>query len=497
MLKRSCPWLKSISFVLLACFCLKTNAQEMTLEEAVRLARSSSVQALEARQTFLSVYWAWRAYQAGRMPSLTLYGGLANFTRSLSLLQNPDDGSMKYVGTFNMQNELGIRVTQIIPWTGGTLSVFSDLNRIDQFGTNKKTTWFARPLSFSYNQPLFSFNQFKWDKRIEPKEYERGKRIYLETLEYLSQQVTDAFFGLLSAQLEQKTAIANLADMQQLVYIASERVTLGTVPREEYLQLRLRMLNDSLFVHESALRAQEAQMEIQSLLGFENTSEIQPVLNEHLPSIFLDPDQVLEDAFTNSEFNINNQIELLNATAAIEKAKADRGISVSFNARLGLSKSGDILPDAYLNPLDQEVLGISFSVPIFDWGQGKGKIQKAKAAEEVVKAQVIQRENDFKRRLFMEVGLFNNQYALCSVSKKAMEIAEERYKLIVENFKNSSVSVWELGNARNERDSAQRQYLADLGLFWKYYYIIRKETLYDYLLGKALDIDVKELTNSL
>ena len=50
--------------------------QEMTMAEAIRHARSGSVQALEARQEFISVYWAWRAYQASRLPSLHLYGNL-------------------------------------------------------------------------------------------------------------------------------------------------------------------------------------------------------------------------------------------------------------------------------------------------------------------------------------------------------------------------------------------------------------------------------------
>ena len=70
------------------------QAQTMTMTEAIQCARSGSVQALEARQEFISVYWAFRAYQASRLPSLYLYGNLGNFNRPLSLHQSPDDGSM-------------------------------------------------------------------------------------------------------------------------------------------------------------------------------------------------------------------------------------------------------------------------------------------------------------------------------------------------------------------------------------------------------------------
>ena len=105
---------------------------------------------------------------------------------------------------------------------------------------------------------------------------------------------------------------------------------------------------------------------------------------------------------------------------------------MSLNARFGLSQSGAGLPDVYRDLLNQEVVGLTFSVPIFDWGLGKGKVQKAKAAEEVVKAQNLQDENDFRRKIFTAVGQFNNQRQQCVASKRAMEIASERYSLMMD-----------------------------------------------------------------
>ena len=78
---------------------------------------------------------------------------------------------------------------------------------------------------------------------------------------------------------------------------------------------------------------------------------------------------------------------------------------------------------------------ITFSIPIFDWGLGKGKVQKAKAAQEVVKAQVQQYENDYRRQMFTAVSQFNNQRQQCMVSERAMRIASERYELTMHRFK--------------------------------------------------------------
>jgi outer membrane protein TolC len=470
------------------------SAQPLTLNEAIGRARTGSVQALEARRQFVSTYWAWRAYQASRLPSLYLYGNLGNFNRSLTLLQNPDDGSMKYVASNNMQNGIGLQARQNIPFTGGTLYVYTDLNRIDQFGAARNVTWYSQPVTISYQQPLFAYNQFKWDRLIEPKEYERGRRSYVEAMEQIALDAVAAWFGVLIAQENEQLARSNYKNTVRMYGVAGERLKLGTVTRDEFLQLELRMLNDSLSIGESAIKVREAQMALNSLLGYDDAAKVSPVLEEDLPALQVDYGMVLEKSLENSRFQLDNEISLLNARSNVEKAKAERGITMSFNARFGLSKSGITLPEAYRNPLDQEVFGLSFSIPIFDWGQGKGRVEKAKAAEDVVKAQVEQSENDYRRKVFSAVGQFNNQRGQCRVSRRALAIAGERYALVMDKFRAGSASVLELNTARSENDNARTQYLLDLSNFWTYYYTLRKYTLFDFLSGEEIPIDANEMT---
>ena len=220
-------------------------------------------------------------------------------------------------------------------------------------------------------------------------------------------------------------------------------------------------------------------------------------MEDRFPLLTLDYDEVLDRALENSRFNLDNEISLLEARSSVEKAKAERGVTMSFNARFGLSKSGEAFRDAYYNPLDQEVFGLSFTVPIFDWGLGRGKVQKARAAEEVVKAQVQQGENDYRRKVFTDVGQFNNQQSQCAVSRRAMEIALERYELMMERFREGSATVTDLNTARSESDAARRKYVGDVGRYWQYYYEIRKETLHDFMEGADLVVDENEMTGNL
>ena len=468
-------------------------AQTFTLSEAVNAARTNSVEAKEARQSFISAYWAYRSYMASRLPSFNLYGGLMNFDRSLTLMQSYEDGSFRYVNAYNLQNSIGLQVKQNITFTGGTLSVYSDLSRIDQFGMDRKLTWYSQPITVSYNQPLFSYNQFKWDRKIEPKEYERGKRQYLESMEQITINTVRCYYSLLMAKMNNEIAVSNYANTGKMLSVARERQSLGSVTRDEVLQLELSMLNDSISINETAVSVREAQMSLNSILGYDESFEITPVLEESLPVISMDYDFVIAKALDNSTFNLENEINLLNAESSVARAKASRGISMSLNARFGLSQTAPKFAGVYSDLLDQEVVGLSFSVPIFDWGLGKGKVQKAKAAQEVVRAQVQQSENDYRRKIFTAVGQFNNQRNQCSVSRRAMQIAQERYELMMEKFRGGKASVMELNTAQSENDTARQKYITDVSNFWEYYYTLRQYTLYDFITGKDLDIDVNEM----
>ena len=472
---------------------LMGQPSQMMLDEAVAVAREQSVSALKAKRSFISTYWAWRSYKASRLPSLNLYGDLMNFNRSLSLMQSYEDGSLRYTASNYLQNSIGLQMVQNLTLTGGTLYVYSDLSRIDQFGATNNLTWYSQPLTVSVVQPFFGYNRFKWEKRIEPKEYQKGRRTYLESMEQITIDVVDAYFALLASEKALETARSGYANMEKMCSVARNRMALGSVTRDEYLQLELRMLRDSIRVSERSVDVRKAQMALNSLLGYDESREITPVLEDNLPYIYAPYEEVLAKALENSSFALENEIDILNAEAAVAKAKADRGITMGLNARFGLSQTANDFPGVYRNPLNQEVVGLNFSVPIFDWGLGEGKVQKAKAQEDVVRAQVAQKENDFRRTLFTVVGQFDNQRAQCDVSRRAMDIAGERYSLMMDKFRAGNATVTDLINAQNDNDTAVESYISDISKFWSLYYSLRKYTLYDFVEGRDLDVNEKEM----
>ena len=72
------PKIIPIVFAMLLTSLTAHGQQEMNLSEVIHTARNQSVEALEAKQAFISTYWAFRSYQASRLPSFYMYGNLMN-----------------------------------------------------------------------------------------------------------------------------------------------------------------------------------------------------------------------------------------------------------------------------------------------------------------------------------------------------------------------------------------------------------------------------------
>ena len=126
---------KSILFVLAAiCLPLAVSAQkerEITLNEAIAMARMQSVDAAVALNELKTSYWEYRTFRADLLPEINLKGTLPNYNKSYGSYQNPD-GSYSFVrnSALGLSGELSI--DQNIWLTGGQLSLTSSLDYLKQ-----------------------------------------------------------------------------------------------------------------------------------------------------------------------------------------------------------------------------------------------------------------------------------------------------------------------------------------------------------------------------
>ncbi len=452
----------------------------LTLTEAIDIAHASSPSAKMAELSFMSEYWSYRSYKAELLPSVNLSGGLGSYNRSVVEVRNSDSGEINYVSNNTLSNDLTLSIDQQIALTGGTISIESSLARLDQYYYDN-VIYNSAPVSIQYTQPLRAYNSLKWQKKTAPLEYESAKRSYLETIETITIQTTYYFFAVLTAQTSLENAQQNYNDTKHMYEIAKKRFDIGTITKSELLQLELSMLNSELTISENSIAVDVAKFNLKFYLGIIDVINLDLVAPSYIPTIILDYDFVLERALENSSHEITQELKGLDAEMDVAQAKANRGIQLQLNANLGLSQTAQTLPDSYSHLQDREIVGLTLSMPIFDWGMSRGKIKMAEAQLDLVRTEIEQEEIEFRQDITIKIIEFNNQTKQCMVSRKAMEIAGQRYQIMVERFQNGGVTVTELNTAQEEMEEANNKYITQLQSFWSAYYDIQKLSLYDFI----------------
>ena len=486
--------LAALAGVLLACAPAQAQTIDermLTMEDVVRLAQEKSILGMTYRNQYLSSYWNYRSFKAENRPSLQLTSNLLKLNHSP--IEVPDTtGGVRYATQNKMNNDVTLSVTQNIGLTGGTLSLGSSLNRLDQFDPEKYKQYNASPLYLSYTQSLWGFNQFKWNKKIEPLNYEYAKRYYIENMEQVAKTAVNYFWNYASAKASYERALTSFDESKRLYQTALTRFDMGTIGREKLLQLELTVLNDSLSLSTTLLQMRTALNQLCSFIGAPENSTVLLNINYTVPVVALDYEEVLARALANSSFQLDQTIQGLKADQEVAQEKAKK-ITAKMTANFGVSGTAPTLEDSYGKMDDSEIFGLELSIPIVDWGRNKGRVKMAKAQAERTYSELEQKMVDFRQNLFSQVTEFNNQYSQCEISRRAAEIAEESYNIAVKNFGEGTISVTDMNQIRTERDNALNNYISNIGKFWDSYFGIRKTTLFDYMTGTDINVEFDKL----
>lgn len=465
----------------------------LTMQQVVQLAQENSISAMSNRNNFAASYWSYRSYRAELLPSLNLSANLAQFNRSLVQLQDYQTGALSYRANYNMSNDATLYFSQNVPWTGGTVSLSTSLQRLDQYSPARLTTYYAQPVYLSYMQSLWGYNRFKWNKQTEPKQYEVAKRQYIENMEQVSQTAVMYFWNYVSARENYERAVKSFEDSKRLFEAGQTRFAMGTITRDQLMQIEVSMLNDSLSLSSVQVNLRSALNRLCSYIGYNEDTELNLQIDYEIPDITLDYDDVLERALENSSFRLSQEISYIETDRSIAQAKSNRGISASVNARFGMSGSADRLGDTFVQLKDQEVVGISLSIPIVDWGLARGRVRMAEAQAQTTRNRLEQSMIDYRQDLLTQVMQFNNQRSQCEIAARAAQLAEDSYQLALQNFGSGSMTMTQLDQLKQKRDNALSSYVSNVANFWNYYFGIRKTTLYDYENGIDISAEFDKL----
>jgi outer membrane protein TolC len=145
------------------------------------------------------------------------------------------------------------------------------------------------------------------------------------------------------------------------------------------------------------------------------------------------------------------------------------------------------------NPSQSQTVNVGFTLPILDWGRGRGNYRMAQSSLELTQVQVKQALTDFQQNLFLDVEQFNLQKNQVAIAALSDTVAQKRYEVTKQRFLIGKIAVLDLNDADSRKDENRRAYVQALQNYWNYFYNIRSLALYDFLNRKPLETDYDKL----
>ncbi|NQT77749.1 MAG: TolC family protein [Bacteroidetes bacterium] len=483
----------TLSFVLPA-GAQEDNTNYLSLDDVIYIAHQQSPDALIAKHLFRSSYWEFRSFRADYMPGLILDGVTPFYNRSISPITQ-EDGTIKFREINQSDAMLELSLSQNIGLTGGKISLNTGLSRLDDFtDASSKPSYQANIVNVRYDQPIFKYNPYKWERHIEPMKYELAKRKYLENIEQIAITATQYFFNMLQAQIDMQIAIKNMNNYDTLFRIAQGRYQLGKIAENDLLQLELNFLKAEAAVEQSELDFENNLFRLKSYLRIQEDVPIELIPPAITDFFTIQADKALDEAKYNSSSALDFEKRRLEAQSQVNLAKMMNRFEADFSAVFGLAQQGATIPGAYTQPGDAQTVGFNFTLPILDWGSARGRIKMAESNEELVVTSVEQEEIDFEQNIFIQVMQFNMQENQLRIAAKSDTIARKRYEVTQKRYMIGQVNdVLELSNAQIDNDNALKGYFQALRTYWRNYYQIRMQTLYDFKADRPILFNINDI----
>ena len=479
------------------------SAQEnirLTLDDALMLAREQSLQTFLNQHYFMIDYWNYRNYRAYMLPTVSLQANPLRYFNISQLRYNSVTQTEEFIRTENLSSDMNLNISQRFAPTGGRFFVSSELGRIENFGRFSYTQFSSVPFSIGYRQDLFGFNEMKWLRKIEPLKFEKAKKEFLESVEDMHILTVRYFFDLVRAGIRKEIASTNAENTGNLLQVADNRFRLGTVNREELLDMRLSQNNAEIELQEAMVTYRESKERFLSFLMLPVDSEIEAVLPQKIIVSEVDAYLVLENASKNNSEILQLEQNILENRRNVAQASADRHFRANVNMSYGVTKvdgdtqeSGSLI-NVYRPEFDNhQMISVGLSIPILDWGRNKGVYKIATSQQQIAEIAAQQRIQQFEQNAITSAVSFNIRKSRVESAALSDTLASESYELTMIRFRGGQADVLRLTSSQRAKDNARLQYINALAEYWDSYFYLRRLTLYDFEKDRELEFNEEEL----
>ncbi|HHV84569.1 MAG TPA: TolC family protein [Petrimonas sp.] len=468
-------------------FSAHSQVKQLTIECVIDSLSLISPKAEIENLNFQNELLFFENYKKSFLPSLSINFSPVSFNRSYRVLQKPDDGSYSYVEDYSNNSSIGASIRQKVGFTGGELTVNSNLNYLNEF-SQKRNSFSTTPIAIGYSQQLFGGGKLhRLENDIEYAKNIVAIRQYCSNISQIQHEALNFFLNALLNKMERELSLQNKQNNDTLLYIAEVKLKNGIITEYDFKQIELQSLNTQYAYENATKNYTESRQRLLTFLGIDSDNFDIDIPFFELP-LSIDAHLVTTYVKKNNPFFKQQEIQRLEAEKSLFSAKLSNRLNGTINLNYGINQYAETFMDAYRHGNQRQSLNIGFQIPVFQWGINKNKMRIAENTYQASNLDIESRILEFENEIKEKINTYNQSVKLWFTAEKAYKLSQEQYRMQVQKFTLGKVSVYELTTALNDQNDTMQRYYTAIRDSFDNYFSLRNMALYDFKKETELEV---------
>lgn len=469
--------LLSVSFILMMRSLI--YAQEiLTLERTLEIAFVHSPTLVQSRISLEQQQLNLIAQKASLKSQFSLDVNPFNYSRR----NNYDDYNSKWFASETMSSSASLGIRQPIKWTDGSIGLYNDVSW--QNASNR--TFGGKDVSYNHNlslrieQPLFTYNRTKIQLRELELSLENAQLNFAMQQLNIEKNVTTSFYSVYQSQKDLQIARDEVANQRKNAEIITHKAAEGLVPREELYQAQVNLATAETSLNSRIINLEDAKDRFKLLIGMPLNEDFVLLPNTEIFPVEIDADEAVKHGLT-QRFEIRQrEIAVEKDVFSLVRAKAENEFKGNLSARIGLDALSGKVRGMYDNPTDNEQVGISFTIPLFDWGAKRARV---KSTELGIESGRLNFEEE-KKTIILDIRQICRKLPVLlsqvEIQKSSVENSEQTYNIQLEKYRNGNLSGMELQQYQSQLTQARQSYTNSIISYKLELLNLKVQTLWDF-----------------
>jgi outer membrane protein TolC len=321
---------------------------------------------------------------------------------------------------------------------------------LNQGTTTKTYSGFNNNFFLSYNQPLFTYNRTQMNLKRNQLSLENATLAYSIQMLSMERMVTQAFYSIYQKQMSVQIAREEFENQKISLDIIRSKVEAGLSAQEELLQGELNYATSQSNLDNALVDLENSMDQFKQLIGLPLDDKVEISTDINYIPVLVDLDKAIENGLSQRLELTQRKIDLNNAEMDLIETSATNEFKGDVNLSLGIMGNNEQFVNMYDKPTRSPQVGISFSVPIFDWGERKARIRAAELRVESKEIDLKELEKDIViniRKTFRNLQNLTTQIAIAEQNEKNAKLT---YEINLERYRNGDLTSIDLERYQNQ-----------------------------------------------